>query len=146
MITREEALLLMGTNAPKPHQRIIAKLMFEFGLMYFQEKTMALEPLPETMLDEGETSPTPDIILYDNTLSQTPVIIEVTHTDGIKKDLKKVRELIDADDYGIVEGFVYDYQKNEWHKYKKGVGDVLDKPSFCEAIGRDLATLVFAQR
>jgi molybdopterin-guanine dinucleotide biosynthesis protein len=78
------------------------------------------------MLDEGQTSLTPDIILNDNVEMQTPDIIEITHGDGVKKDLKKVRELIDADDYVIVEGFVYDYKRNEWHKYHRDKGDITD--------------------
>lgn len=141
MITREEALL-MGTNAPKIHQRVIRKLLFELTRLYEIERSLVLEPLPETMLDESQTSATPDIILYDNTLEQTPVIIEVTHTNGVIGDMKKVRRLIDDAYYGIVEGFVYDYKRNEWHKYHKGIGDVLDKPSFCVGIGLDLATLL----
>jgi hypothetical protein len=140
MITLEEALI-MGTNAPKSHQRIIAKLTTRLTLA-FEQGRISLEPLPETMLDEGQTSPTPDIILYDNVLSTTPVIIEITHTDGVKKDLYKIRRLIDEDFYGIIEGFVYDYKRNEWHKYKRGPGDILDNSSFCEAINLDLATLL----
>ncbi|TAE28577.1 MAG: hypothetical protein EAZ92_08055 [Candidatus Kapaibacterium sp.] len=141
MITLEEALI-MGTNAPKPHQRVIMRLSAELFFLYDKQKTIVLEPLSETMLDEGQTSPTPDIILYDNIEMQTPVIIEITHGDGVKKDLKKVRELIDADDYGIREGFVYDYKRDKWHKYQQGEGDISDKPSFCEAINLDLATLL----
>jgi hypothetical protein len=141
MITREEALLLMGTNSPKPHQRVIAALTAQLWILY-RGGRLALEPLPETMLDESETSPTPDLILYDNVREETPVIIEITHTNGVNNDLKKVRRLIDETEYGIVEGFVYNYKKNEWHKYQKGVGDVLDRPSFCQAINLDLATLI----
>jgi Uma2 family endonuclease len=141
MITLEEALI-MGTNAPKSHQRIIARLTAELHYLYDKQKTIFLEPLPETMLNEGQTSPTPDIILYDNTLDETPVIIEINHSAGIKSDLIKVRKLIDEGYYGIQEGFVYDYKRQQWHKYKLGVGEVLDKPSFCEAIHLDLATLL----
>jgi len=141
MITLEEALL-MGTNAPKPHQRTIGRLMIELGILYYKQGTILLEPMPETMLNEDQTSPTPDIILFDNVLSKTPVIIEVTHTTGVTGDLKKVQRLIEEDDYGIVEGFVYDYKLNQWHKYKRGEGVITDHPSFCEAINLDLATLL----
>lgn len=141
MITREEALL-MGTNAPKPHQRVISRLLAHLSYRYYIEGSLMLEPLPETMLDESQTSPTPDIILYDNVLEETPVIIEITHTNGVKNDLQKVRQLIDTTQYGITEGFVYNYKRNEWHKYKRGVGDITDNPSLCEAINLDLATLL----
>lgn len=140
MITLEEALL-MGTNAPKAHQRIIARLTTRLTNAY-EQGGIVLEPLPETMLNEGQTSPTPDLILYDNVLHETPVIIEVNHAAGIKSDIKKVQQLIDSQDYGIKEGFIYDYNRQEWHKYKLGEGIINDKPSFCEAINLDLATLL----
>lgn len=35
MITLEEALL-MGTNAPKSHQRVIGRLMIELGILYYK--------------------------------------------------------------------------------------------------------------
>jgi Uma2 family endonuclease len=140
MITLEEALI-MGTNAPKPHQRVIAALTAQLWLLY-RNGTIRLEPLPETMLNEGQTSPTPDVILYDNVLNETPVIIEINHPAGIKSDLKKVQALIDAEDYGIKEGFVYDYQAKQWHKCVLGAGVTTHRPSFCEAINLDLATLL----
>lgn len=140
MITLEEALI-MGTNAPKPHQRIIAKLTTRLTLAFEQGK-ISLEPLPETMLNEGQTSPTPDLILYDNILHETPVIIEVNHAAGVKSDIKKVQQLIDSEDYGIREGFIYDYNRQEWHKYKLGHGIIAENPSYCEAIQIDLATLL----
>ena len=140
MITLEEALI-MGTNAPKAHQRIIARLTTRLTNAY-EQGGILLEPLPETMLNEGQTSPTPDLILYDNVLHETPVIIEVNHAAGIKSDIKKVQQLIDSEDYGIKEGFIYDYNRQEWHKYKLGEGIIKDKPSFCEAINLDLATLL----
>jgi Uma2 family endonuclease len=141
MITREEALI-MGTNAPKPHQRIISRLLAHLSYQYYIAGTLQLEPLPETMLDEGQTSPTPDIILYDNMLEETPVIIEITHTNGVKNDFQKVSRLMEETEYGIREGFVYNYKRDEWHKYKRGVGAITENPSFCEAINLDLATLL----
>jgi Uma2 family endonuclease len=141
MITLEEAII-MGVNAPRPHQRVISKLNTEFGMLYYKQAAILLEPFPEMMLDDDKTSPTPDISLYDNVLENTPVIIEVTRTGMVQTDLKKVCALINSQDYGIQEGFVYDYKLNEWHKYKLGVGNITDKPSFCEAINLDLATLL----
>jgi Uma2 family endonuclease len=145
MISLKEALQ-MGTNAPKSHQRIIARLILELGTKYYNEGSISLEPLPETMLDEGQTSPTPDVILYDNVLEQTPVIIEVTHSSGVQNDLKKVRELIEETEYGITEGFVYDYKKNLWHKYKKGYGIITRRPSYCNTLKLDLSTLLADNR
>lgn len=140
MITKEEALL-MGTNAPKAHQRIIARLTTQLGNLFYSNQ-IALEPLPETMLDEGQTSPTPDVILYDNDRSETPVIIEIAHTDGARSDIRKVQRLIEESDYGIVEGFVYDYKKDKWHKCKKDIGKVSDAPSYCDSLQLDLASLL----
>lgn len=132
----------MGTNAPKPHQRIITNLAAELVFLYKKQKVISLEPFVETMLNEAETSPTPDILLYDNELDETPVIIEINHTAGVKLDLKKIQRLIDEQDYGIREGFVYDYKRNAWHKYTLGQGFEIENPSFCEAIKLDLATLL----
>jgi Uma2 family endonuclease len=140
MITREEALL-MGANAPKEHQRIITRLIVALGNLY-EQGSLRFEPFPETPLNEGEPSPVPDVSLYDNLLYETPVIIEINHAGGIKSDLIKVRKLINENYYGIVEGFVYDYKRNQWHKYHRDKGDITDVPSFCEAINLDLATLL----
>ncbi len=141
MITLEEAII-MGVNAPRPHQRVISKLNTALGMLYYKQSAILLEPFPEMMLDDDKTSPTPDISLYDNVLENTPVIIEITRTGMVQTDLKKVRALVDSEDYGIREGFVYDYKLNLWHKYQLGAGDINDRPSFCEAINIDLATLL----
>jgi Uma2 family endonuclease len=140
MITREEALL-MGANSPKDHQRVISRLIIGLGNLY-SVGSLKLEPFPETPLNEGEPSPVPDVSLFDNVLYETPVIIEINHAGGIKSDLKKVQALIDEDNYGIVEGFIFDYKREEWHKYKRGEGIITEKPSFCETINLDLATLL----
>jgi Uma2 family endonuclease len=141
MITLEDATL-MGINAPIEHQRIISRLITGLGHQYYTQKTIALEPLPETMIDPDKTSPVPDIMLCDNENETVPVIIEITRTRTVKADLKKIRLLIDSDDYGISEGFVYDYAKNIWFKYKHGIGDISLNPSFCEAIKLDLASML----
>lgn len=44
----------MGIIAPKEHQRVISKLTTGLGTFYYQQRKIALEPLPETMLDEGQ--------------------------------------------------------------------------------------------
>ncbi|MFQ3598341.1 MAG: hypothetical protein SNJ55_01865 [Chloroherpetonaceae bacterium] len=141
MITLEE-VKAMGINAPIEHQRVIAKLIARLGTMYYDLKTIALEPLPKTMLDETKTSPVPDVMLCDHERETVPVIIEVTRTRTVHADMKKITTLIMTGDFGIDEGFVYDYKKNEWHKYKKGIGVVAENPSFFETLHLDLATLV----
>jgi Uma2 family endonuclease len=140
MITRQEALL-MGANSPKDHQRVISRLIIGLGNLY-STGSLKLEPFPETPLNEGEPSPVPDVSLFDNIFYETPVIIEVNHAGGIKSDLKKIQALIDEENYGIVEGFIFDYKRKEWHKYKRGEGIIIDKPSFCDVINLDLATLL----
>jgi Uma2 family endonuclease len=141
MITLEEATI-MGINAPRTHQRVIMRLAAELFYLYDKQKVTHLEPLPEAMIDEDASSPVPDIMLVDNERAETPVIIEITRTGSVKNDIKKVRHLIEESDYGIIEGFVYDYKRNEWHKYKRGEGILPENPSFCEAINLDLATLL----
>lgn len=136
-----ETIAQMGINASRQHQRLIARLTTAL-MNRFNNKTITLEPLPKTMLDESETSPVPDILLADNERDTSPVIIEIAHGTGVKKDLKKVRRLIEEDDYGIEEGFVYDYKQGKWYKTKKGVGDIIDNASFCEALNLDLAMLM----
>lgn len=140
MITLKDATQ-MRINAPWSHQRAIGRLMAKLGSMYYDQKTISLEPLPETMLDEDQTSPVPDLLLYDPASERIPVIIEVTQTRNVNNDFKKVRELIEETEYGIEEGFVFDYKKNEWRKYRKGVGEARENPSFCEALNLDFATL-----
>lgn len=96
-----EQLINVEIHAPRAHQRIISKLTTGLGVLYYREKRIALEPLPETMIDEGQTSPVPDIQLYDNEDFKTPVIIEVAHPNGVKNDFKKVERLIEDYEYGI---------------------------------------------
>lgn len=131
----------MGANSPKEHQRVISRLIIAFGNLYDQG-LLKLEPFPETPLNEGEPSPVPDVSLYDNVLYETPIIIEINHAGGVKSDLNKIQRLIDEGFYGIREGFVYDYKRQEWYKYKLGEGIITNNSSFCEAINLDLATLL----
>jgi Uma2 family endonuclease len=103
---------------------------------------ISLEPLPETMIDKSQSSPVPDIILVDEILDTVPVIIEIAHGAGVQNDLDKVRRLITTTNYGIIEGFVYDYKRNRWFKFDKVNGDVLDTPSFCTTMNIDFGTLL----
>lgn len=42
-----ENTVYMGVNAPKIHQRIIGQLMMRLGMLYYIEKKIPYEPLPE---------------------------------------------------------------------------------------------------
>ncbi|WP_332368239.1 hypothetical protein [Spirosoma telluris] len=53
-----------GVYAPFEHQRIIAKLTTGLGMLYHYKRSIALEPLPETMIDESQVNSVPDLILY----------------------------------------------------------------------------------
>ncbi|WP_186738134.1 hypothetical protein [Spirosoma utsteinense] len=127
-----------GVWAPADHQRIIAKLTTGLGVLFYREKAIHLEPLPETMLDEGKASQVPDISLRDNQAAQTPVIIEICHTAGLKGDLRKVIQLIDDDLYGIREGFIYDYHTSTWLRYRFGDGGLTTESSFTDILALDL--------
>ncbi len=128
----------MSIYGPKAHQRIISMLNSGLGPLYYREHSILLEPLPETMLNEGEASPVPDLILYDNQTQTTPIIIEVCHSEGRRKDLKKVISLIDADEYGIQEGFVYNYFTKEWYRYHQGGGGLTESSSLSLLLNLDL--------
>ncbi|GAB2586850.1 hypothetical protein [Spirosoma areae] len=127
-----------GVWAPIEHQRVISLLTMGLGVLYHREKSIPLEPLPETMLDEGKASQVPDVSLRDNQAAQTPVIIEVCHTNGLKGDLRKVIQLIEEDVYGILEGFVYDYRTGKWLRYRFGDGGLPTESSFSEVLHLDL--------
>ncbi len=131
----------MGINAPMIHQQIISKLHVELGVMYYHQKSIRVEPLPETLLGE-ESSPTPDLILYDHSAEQTLVIIEVCQTRGLKGDLKKVVGLVDDDIYGIQEGFVYNYKTGDWYRYRKGDAGLTEKTAYSDALGMNLGKLL----
>ena len=132
--------IIMRVNAPKPHQRIIGKLMMHLGILFYIKKTMPYEPLPETMIDENRTSPTPDILLFDPKSKQNMAIIEVSGNTGAKRDFEKVKELVQA--YGVPEGFVYNYQAKTWHKYVLGQGEDTNSPSYSDLLGYDLGGLL----
>jgi hypothetical protein len=132
----------MAVYGPKDHQRIISKLNTRLGSRYYDTKTIRLEPLPETMLNEAEASPTPDVILFDNEALTTPIIIEVCHTVGLKKDINKVIRLVDEDEYGILEGFVYDYKTANWLRYCKGDAGLMTQTSFSNVLNLDLNAML----
>lgn len=131
-----DSTVYMEVNAPKAHQRIIGLLITGLGNLYYREEKISYEPFVETMIDEGKTSPTPDVLLYDHANKRNVVIIEISTNTGAKKDYEKVIELVN--DYEVSEGFVYNYDENSWLKYQFGVGEISQNPSFCEAIGCDL--------
>ncbi|RRB00027.1 hypothetical protein [Larkinella rosea] len=124
----------MGTNAPKQHQRVIGKLMLGLGSLFYSEKTIPFEPFVETMLDEGKSSPTPDLLLYDNGTDQTPVIIEICHSAGLQNDIEKVIWLTDKNNYGIREAFVYNYKTLQWLRYRKGDAGLTTESSYSEIL------------
>ncbi len=135
-----ENTIYMGVNAPKIHQRIIGQLMMRLGILYYIEKKIPYEPLPETMIDESQTSPTPDILLFDNQKRQNQVIIEVSGNTGARRDFEQVKQLVE--EYGVPEGFVYNYDTGQWRKYDLAAGEDMQMPSYCDSIGLDLNELV----
>ena len=135
-----ENIVYMGVNAPKIHQRIIGQLMMKLGQMFYEEGKIPYEPFPETMIDESQTSPTPDILLFDNQARLNKVIIEVTGNTGMRRDFEKVKQLVQ--EYGVPEGFVYNYDTGTWLKYSLEKGEITDSPSWSESIGVDLNSLV----
>ena len=131
-----------GTNSPYEHQLIISKLTIELGVLYYHKRTTALVPLPETPLSEGPGHAVPDVILYDQVAEETKVIVEVCQTNGQRNDLRKIIYLIEDNDYGILEGFVFNYKTREWLRYRKGDGGMATTSSFSELMGVDLGPMV----
>ena len=119
-----------GPNSPFDHQRVISKLTFELGLLYYQQKRIILEPLPETPLDEGTGHAVPDVILYDKTAEETKIIIEVCQNNGQRNDLRKIIYLIEDNDYN--------YKTHEWLRYRKGDGGVATNSAVSEVMGIDM--------
>ncbi|WP_080054702.1 PDDEXK family nuclease [Spirosoma aerolatum] len=131
----------MGVNAPIIHQSVIARLTA--GLYpFYQSGQIPFEPLPETMLTDGYATPVPDLILYDHQAEQARVIVEVCQNSGHKHDTNKVIKLIEENEYGIREGFVYNYKTQQWLRYRKGDGGVATESSFSEVLNVDLGVFV----
>lgn len=134
----QDNLIITGINAPKEHQAVITRLIHGLADLYIKDKTH-LFPYPETMIDEGQTSPAPDILLFDHKIEKTIVIIEVTHTSGTKKDCNTVQSLMN--DYEVEEGFVYDYKLNKWYSIEKKENRI-EGNSYCKTLNLDLASLL----
>ena len=126
---------IMGTNAPKEHQRIIVQLTHGLYDLYLKGH-VKYEPLPETMIDESKTSATPDVLLFDSVSEKNVMFVEVTIPVSENFDFRKAIEV--AEKYQIPEGFVYNYKTHNWRKYKLGEGEITENPSFCDSIGYDL--------
>ncbi len=132
----------MGHLATIHHQRAIKQLVFGLEKLY-QTGQISLEPLPETDIDPGNPeSKCPDLILQDNVRSTVPIVIEIATQRGWKTDFNKLRHLMDDTEYGIEEGFVLNFEKNEWHKYSKAKGVVEDAPAWSEVLGVDLGAML----
>ncbi|GAB3641507.1 hypothetical protein [Spirosoma arcticum] len=114
-----------GIWAPIDHQRVISLLTIGLDVLYYREKSISLEPLP-------------DVLLRDNETDETPVIIEVCKTTGLKSDLQNVIQLIDGDLYGIREGFIYNYKTSKWLRYHFGDGGLTPPTSFSDVLDLDL--------
>lgn len=139
MITAE---IEMGHLATLHHQRAIKKLIVALDKL-FQDGLITLEALPETDIDPGSPeSKCPDIILRDNERLLVPVIIEVATHFGARTDLKKMRNLIENTEYGIEEGFVYDFEKSSWMKFSKEKGLEMDNPSWSNILSVDLSQIL----
>jgi hypothetical protein len=131
----------MGVNATRQHQRLIAELIAQLR-MFYKQGVIGLEPIPEAMVDEDHTSPTPDIILV-NAANEVKCIIEITvSAASLNNDFKKVRTLIDHYEYGIEEGFAYNHSLNIWRKYQRGLGEITVQPSYSSLLNLDLAHLL----
>ncbi|OIN56296.1 hypothetical protein [Arsenicibacter rosenii] len=129
----------MGVNAPLRHQQVISRLHVELGILYYKTRTIPYEPLPETMLAEGYGNPVPDLLLYDHEAEQTRIIIEICQTNGERNDVLKVIRLIDEQDYGIQEGFVFNYKTGRWLRYRKGDGGLVTESAFSDLLQLDLS-------
>jgi hypothetical protein len=132
----------MGHLATLTHQRAIKRLIIGLDKLYEQGKTR-LEALPETDIDPGNPeSRCPDIILRDNVATAVPVIIEVATHFGARTDLKKLRRLIEDTEYGIEEGFVYDFEQKTWLKYSKVKGQAIENTAWSDVLQFDLSGLM----
>ncbi|AEE54280.1 hypothetical protein [Haliscomenobacter hydrossis] len=132
----------MGHLATIRHQRAIKNIVFGLERL-FQNGQIQLEPLPETDIDPGNSeSKCPDVILQDNQKSTVPVIIEIATNRGAKTDFSKMRRLIDDTEYGIVEGFVLNFETGAWLKYSKELGIVEENPAWSDVLGLNLSEFI----
>lgn len=132
----------MGHLATLHHQRAIKRLLLGLDKPLLESKSN-LEALPETDIDPGNPeSKCPDIILRDNLLETVPVVIEIATNLGAKTDFRKLSRLIEDTEFGIEEGFVFNFERRTWHKFSRSLGPVLENPSWSEVLKMDLAELV----
>ena len=132
----------MGHLATINHQRAIKKLVFGLEKLY-QSGVIPYEPLPETDIDPGNPeSKCPDLILQDNDNMTVPIIIEVSTRRGCKTDYAKLRRLMDETEFGIVEGFVLNFETGEWLKYFKGITEAQKLSSWSNTLNLDLSLLI----
>lgn len=64
--------------------------------------------------------------------------MEVCQTNGLKHDTGKIIRLIDEEEYGILEGFVFNYKTQQWLRYRSGDGALLTESSFSDIVQLDL--------
>jgi hypothetical protein len=57
---------------------------------------------------------------------------------GFRTDFKKMRNLIENTEYGIEEGFVFDFEKSTWMKFSKEKGVETENPSWSNLLSYDL--------
>lgn len=134
----DNQIIYMGVNGPgiamsRIHQAIIGRLIYWLTDLYLKNRT-ELIAYPEAMIDESETSrndryagaglPVPDVMLVNHDTDLTEVIIEVTHTQGVPRDIDKIKNLMQV--YQVNEGFVYDYKQKCWHKLRLGELDTVE--------------------
>ena len=132
----------MGHLATVHHQRAIKQLIYGLERL-FQNGQIRLEPLPETDIDPGNPdSKCPDVIFQDNENSTVPIIVEIATSRGWKTDFNKMRRLIEETDFGIEEGFVYNFQLGTWHKFSKMNGASAMPDSWSDILGLDLSKFV----
>ncbi len=140
----DNQIIYMEVNGPgiamsRIHQAIIGRLIYWLTDLYLKNQT-ELIAYPETMIDESETSPVPDVMLVNHDTDLTEVIIEVTHTQGVPRDIEKLKNLMKV--YQVGEGFVYDYKQKRWHKFRVGGPNTGEASAFCDAVGQDLSAFV----
>lgn len=136
----QDNIIYMGVNAPRIHQAIIAQLVTGVTNLYVQRRT-DLFAYPEAMIDQSQTSPVPDVLLANPDTELTAVLIEVTHTQGVKKDVQKLLELMTT--YDVAEGFVYDYKLHIWRRFMLNGPVDGETSSFCQALNADLNSFLF---
>ena len=136
----QDNIIHMGVNAPRIHQALIAQLVTGLTNLYIQRKT-TLFAYPEAMIDQSQTSPVPDILLADPDTELTAVLIEVTHTQGVKKDVIRLMDLMAT--YDVAEGFVYDYKLHLWRRFQLDGPIEGELSSLCQAIQADLNSFLF---